>query len=295
LCWQDAFAAKYEGKGTFRRAEWDALLGHCQAVCDWPAIAFSKELIEAYPEAKVIITTRDVDTWHESVLKTVHWRANDPELRTLANFDWGAGLYQPMLAKFFHHFFKDDFPGQGKQIFHDYYQEIRDLVPPGQLLEYRVSSGWRPLCEYLGHPVPDTEFPRSNDADGFVQRCRAQNRKQAMNVIFRLVVVSHNVLRVKRVNANIDSGGCARFDGCSISRFGVQSLLAQDCSAARFDIQCSDCMRLRGFCSQRGVGSHLKNSRFACSGILQESRKAWEGVYLLRRSCVRGIIEVGIQ
>ncbi|KPI36199.1 uncharacterized protein AB675_8897 [Cyphellophora attinorum] len=189
LCWQDAFAAIYEGKGKFGREEFDAILGHCQAVCDWPAIAFSKELIEAYPEAKVIITTRDVDTWHDSVLKTVNWRNNDPELKLLANMDWGAGLYQPMLAKFFHHFFKDDFEGQGKQIFNDYYQSIREMVPPGQLLEYRVSSGWRPLCEYLGHPIPDVPFPRSNDADGFVQRCRAQNRKQALNVIFRLVVV----------------------------------------------------------------------------------------------------------
>lgn len=191
LCWQDAFAAKYEGRGTFGRKQWDALLGHCQAVCDWPAVAFSKELVEAYPEAKVIITTRDVDSWHKSVLKTVNWRANDPELKTLANFDWSAGLYQPMLANFWKYFFYNDFENRGKERFDDYYNEIRELVPAGELLEYRVSSGWRPLCEYLEVPIPDVEFPRSNDADGFVQRCRAQNRKQAMNVLLRLVVVSH--------------------------------------------------------------------------------------------------------
>ena len=63
------------------------------------------------------------------------------------------------------------------------------MVPPGKLLEYRVSSGWRPLCEYLGEPVPDKPFPRSNDADNFVQRCRTQNRKQMMNVVFRAMVV----------------------------------------------------------------------------------------------------------
>jgi hypothetical protein len=39
-----------------------------QAVCDWPACAFAKELIEAYPNAKVILSTRDVDTWHAYVL-----------------------------------------------------------------------------------------------------------------------------------------------------------------------------------------------------------------------------------
>merc|ERR1712230_130466 len=179
LCWMDAFAAKFEGKGKFGREEWDALFGHCQAVCDWPAVAFAKELIEAYPEAKVIITTRDVDSW----------RANDPELRAVANFDWAAGLYHPMLRKFWKYFFNDDFENSGKERFHEYYKEIRELVPPGQLLEYRVSSGWRPLCEYLGEPVPDKPFPRSNDAENFVQRCRTQNRKQMMNVIFRALVV----------------------------------------------------------------------------------------------------------
>jgi hypothetical protein len=30
LMWQAAFAAKYDGIGTFGRKEWDQLLGHCQ-------------------------------------------------------------------------------------------------------------------------------------------------------------------------------------------------------------------------------------------------------------------------
>ena len=64
LMWQDAFAAKFDGKGKFGREEWDALLGHCQAVCDWPSIAFAKELIEAYPEAKVVLAGRDVNSWY---------------------------------------------------------------------------------------------------------------------------------------------------------------------------------------------------------------------------------------
>jgi len=194
LVWQDAFAAKYDGKGKFGREEWDQLLGHCQAVCDWPAVAFAKELIEAYPEAKIIITTRDVDSWYASTMKTVNWRVNDPELRALANFDWSAGMYYPMLRRFWDVFFYGDFEKYGKQRFREYYDELRSIVPPGQLLEFQVSSGWGPLCEYLGDPVPDTPFPRSNDTDGFVYRCRKQNRKQMMNVLFRALVVGVPVL-----------------------------------------------------------------------------------------------------
>ncbi|KEQ89814.1 hypothetical protein D6C84_05362 [Aureobasidium pullulans] len=194
LMWQDAFAAKYDGVGKFGREEWDKLLGHCQAVCDWPAVAFAKELIEAYPEAKVLVTTRNVDTWHASTLKTVDWRANDPELKMVSRFDWGSGLYQPMLRKFWDVFFGGDFEKNGKQRYIDYYEEIRSLVPKENLLEYRMGEGWEPLCDFLEVPVPEgKKFPHTNDTDGFVDRCRARNRAQMMNVAFRALVVGGSV------------------------------------------------------------------------------------------------------
>ncbi|KAF4619068.1 hypothetical protein G7Y89_g14779 [Cudoniella acicularis] len=85
LMWHEALRAKYEGIGMpYTRSDWDQLLGHCQAVCDWPAIAFAPELIAAYPDAKVILTSRSVDSWHASTLKTVYWRVMDPELRALS-------------------------------------------------------------------------------------------------------------------------------------------------------------------------------------------------------------------
>ncbi|KAK4991584.1 hypothetical protein LTR28_013252 [Elasticomyces elasticus] len=194
LMWQDAFAAKFDGKGKFGREQWDQLFGHCQAVCDWPAVAFAKELVEAYPDAKVILTTRDVDSWFASTMKTVNWRATDPELKAVAMFDWGAGLYQPMLKKFWDVFFGGDFEANGKQKFHDYYAEVRALVPRENLLEYKMGEGWAPLCRFLDVPAPEgIKFPRTNDTDGFVDRCKARNRAQMMNVAFRMLVVGGSV------------------------------------------------------------------------------------------------------
>jgi hypothetical protein len=64
--WKQAFAAKYHGQGRpFNSDDWDALLGHCQAVCDIPAMHFAEELMDAYPDAKVILTHRDLDAWHK--------------------------------------------------------------------------------------------------------------------------------------------------------------------------------------------------------------------------------------
>lgn len=189
LMWHDALSAKYDGVGEFGRKEWDQLLGDCQAVCDWPACAFAKELIEAYPNAKVILTTRDVDSWHASVMKTVYWRVTDPEHKFVSHFSWAASMYYPMLNKFFQTFFRGDFPNQGKQVYLDHVAEVRSLVPPERLLEYKISDGWAPLCEFLGEEVPDTLFPQGNDMANFFKRCRTRNRRQMMNGALQAVTV----------------------------------------------------------------------------------------------------------
>ncbi|KAM3506239.1 hypothetical protein MY11210_007635 [Beauveria gryllotalpidicola] len=190
LMWMDALTAKYDGKGPkFTRAEWDQLLGHCQAVCDWPSIAFAKELIEAYPEAKVVLTNRDVHSWHASTMKTVYWRVTDRHLRWLSYFDWAAGQYYPMLKKFFDTFFEGDFPNRGKAIFERHYAEVRSLVPKENLLEFRVTDGWGPLCEFLDVAVPkETPFPNVNDNVNFVARSKARNWAQTYNVLVRLFI-----------------------------------------------------------------------------------------------------------
>jgi len=191
LLWMDALRAKYDGIGEFTRKDWDKLLGNCQAVCDWPAIAFAKELIEAYPDAKVVLTNRDVDSWHASTMRTVYWRVTDPELKALSNFSWAASMYQPMLQKFFDCFFEGDFVNKGKDIYTRHYEEVRSLVPKDRLLEFQVKEGWEPLCEFLGEPVPyDSKFPNVNDNRDFVARSRRRNRNQMYNVALRWVHVS---------------------------------------------------------------------------------------------------------
>ena len=71
--WLEALRAKYLGHGRpFQRQDWDQLLGHCQAVTDTPCAVFYRELLDAYPEAKVVLTVRDnPQQWWESQMRTV--------------------------------------------------------------------------------------------------------------------------------------------------------------------------------------------------------------------------------
>ena len=42
-----------------------------RAAVDWPACAFWRELAEAFPDAKVVLTTRDAESWYESYHATI--------------------------------------------------------------------------------------------------------------------------------------------------------------------------------------------------------------------------------
>lgn len=94
------------------------------------------------------------------------------------------------IAEFWNEFWEGDFEKNGKRRYKEYYEEIRSIVPKDRLLEYKMGEGWKPLCDFLEVPVPEgKKFPRTNDTDGFVERCRKRNRMQMLNVLFRATVV----------------------------------------------------------------------------------------------------------
>src|SRR5438067_6231148 len=60
--WRDAL----EG-----RADWDKLLGGFESTVDWPGGFFYRELLDAYPDAKVLLSVRDPAAWEHSMRDTV--------------------------------------------------------------------------------------------------------------------------------------------------------------------------------------------------------------------------------
>jgi len=127
-------------------------------------------------------------------MKTVFWRVSDPEHKFVSNFSWAAGMYYPMLNKFFETFFRGDFPGQGKQVYNDHVAEVRAMVPADRLLEYNINDGWGPLAEFLEEEIPDTPFPRGNDMADFYKRCSTRNRHQMMNAALQAVTVGGTLI-----------------------------------------------------------------------------------------------------
>ncbi|KNG82130.1 NAD dependent epimerase/dehydratase, partial [Aspergillus nomiae NRRL 13137] len=174
--WHLALSAKYNGVGKpFGRKEFEKVLGDSQAVCgDFPVACFGPELIEAYPEAKVILTYRDVDEWHQSVSKTVDYAVRSRLWVTGTIAARALGLrsswIQPTWLKIWEGFFGGDFQNNGCSAFHEHYELIQRLVPSRHLLIFHVPQGWDPLCEFLDVPVPLVPFPRGNDPQSYHRR-----------------------------------------------------------------------------------------------------------------------------
>lgn len=139
--WTEAMDAKYEGKGKpYTRKEWDSLLGHCRAVSDLPCVAFSHELIEAYPDAKVILThpPKGVDRWYESCCTTLLALRDDWTRDAWAFFNNQALVTRKTFWRSFNYFWKVDFRANAKSIINKHSESIRTSVPKEKLLEYKV-------------------------------------------------------------------------------------------------------------------------------------------------------------
>jgi hypothetical protein len=154
----------------FGRAEWNEGFGKYDAIVDWPCF-FSKSIIEAYPDAKVILTVRDYDKWFESwnqqCLIPVFGKGTDVTfflLWWLLGFRSGYTARKSMRCLYGSDMKTlEEFQADSKRMYHDHYEHIKKLVPPERLLVYRVGKdGWEPLCKFLDKRVPAIGFPWVN-------------------------------------------------------------------------------------------------------------------------------------
>jgi len=166
-----------DGSCKITRADFDTLIGDCAATCDAPPAMFYREMVEAYPEARVILNYReDLDAWYRSTMATLMQTRNATTMsRILAYFTssgyWRNQVYNFVMGRFYH----GDFEKHGKWVYQEHMDKVRGFVPKHNLLEWQVKDGWEPLCEFLGKEMPDEEFPSGNPPDTFLQRIAAAN------------------------------------------------------------------------------------------------------------------------
>lgn len=146
--------------------DWDWLFQNFKATVDWPACNFYDKLLEAYPDAQVILSVRDPDAWYESVLNTIYARLSGlPDDNVEPRSAMAKAL---ILEQTFGHRFAER--AHAIDVFNRHTQTVRDRVPAEKLLVYEVGSGWAPLCAFLHRDVPETDYPHVNTRDEFRAR-----------------------------------------------------------------------------------------------------------------------------
>jgi Sulfotransferase domain len=152
------------------KADWEEVYRGYTSAVDWPTATYFRELNAFYPQAKFVLTVRSAQTWAESFSETIY--------KALAGRAHAPAAKQPWLTMCAGVIEKAGF-GDGLDIaglaaaFDAHVAAVRTAIPADRLLVFQVTEGWAPLCAFLGVPVPEGDFPRTNDRAEFWELIKA--------------------------------------------------------------------------------------------------------------------------
>jgi Sulfotransferase domain len=109
------------------RRRWAKIFDGYHSAVGPPVSGFWEQLIGAYPNARVLLSVRDPESWGRAIGETA-WGAREPLARLVEGME-------------------------------RHNEAVRRGVPRGRLLVWSAGEGWEPLCEFLGFPVPSVPFP----------------------------------------------------------------------------------------------------------------------------------------
>jgi hypothetical protein len=154
--------AAADGQAT----DWDALFEGYGAAIDWPPCSFRQQLMDHYPDAKVLLTIRDADKWYDSVQNTIYQAMTRPlETDNPVIVAQRAMARKLILEMSFGGRFEDR--AYIIDLFQRHNEAVQREVPAERLLVYDVTQGWQPLCKFLDKPIPDAPFPHVNSTEEF--------------------------------------------------------------------------------------------------------------------------------
>lgn len=157
--WNDALAGN---------PDFDAIYTGYRSAVDWPTAAFWKELAEDYPDAKIILSSRSAESWYASISETILAAVWAPETWPPQAVDWFTMVSKVLERSFGGAKTKDELIAN----FLAHEAEVKAAIPAGRLLVHSAKDGWEPLCAFLGVPVPDGPYPRTNSKEEFFQHMK---------------------------------------------------------------------------------------------------------------------------
>ena len=155
-------AAEWERAAVGDSPDWARFLAGYVAAVDWPAAAFYEELMEAFPDAIVLLSTREnAEAWWTSANATI--------FQAIAQVRDNPGPNERMIFTMMDRRFTPEWDQHDASVaaYLRHNEEVRARVPAARLVEWTTGDGWGPLCRGLGLPEPDAPFPHVNTTSDF--------------------------------------------------------------------------------------------------------------------------------
>ena len=141
-----------EQPGSDTEVDWQAALAGWGSTVGWLGARFYREMLDAWPDALVLLSVRDPETWYASARNTIN--ADGP----IADRVFGGRIAEREHAL---------------GLYRRHNEQVMSTVPPERLLVYEVAQGWEPLSEFLGVQAPEAPFPHLNRAKSLREEVRS--------------------------------------------------------------------------------------------------------------------------
>ena len=159
--WHDLFSGK-------QVPDFYRMFKDVDVVVDFPSNCLYEELMEVFPEAKVILSVRGggEDAWVKS-LKNQFEVIDDSYLTKVSN-RWIVPWYNKsmfVLRRWQMALYGATDPNATfiyRKRYRLHNERVKAVVPADKLLVFTVEQGWKPLCEFTGKEIPDDTFPHLN-------------------------------------------------------------------------------------------------------------------------------------
>jgi hypothetical protein len=153
--WTSAHWAKaiWEEMGAQGRSP---TLERSYAVCDLPIPLLFRELDQAYPGSKFILTVRNEDEWVESV--RVHWSDRNPFRGQWDGDPFTHRVHRELYGRirFDEATMRERYRRHNAEVLEHFKGRPQDLL----VMDMSRGAGWYELCGFLRKPIPDTPYPR---------------------------------------------------------------------------------------------------------------------------------------
>ena len=156
---------KHAAEGTL--PDWKDFYNEYGATVDWPSAAFGSELSVEFPDALILLSERDSESWWNSASETIFQLENIP----------GADeKKRSMLKSLFGNKFTPYYRDKDEAIaaYEQHNKFVKNNVPAERLLIWNATEGWEPICSALNLPIPDTPFPKVNTRQQWQDRVNSK-------------------------------------------------------------------------------------------------------------------------